>query len=469
MLQENIFFPIEGIYRELDYKLLLAAMLVEKDKTVTIAHHDLVDSLVFKSKSGVYFGKNIMRPSKYLLLKKYKKNNFTIVHLDEEGAIFRGNKNSWKAILNDRLKINTLSNDDHVLTWGEFQKNYYKSELNKNLNINIISTGTPRFELYKKPYSDIYLDKVKQIKKKFKNFILINTNSFPTFFEHGIRDFFDENKGLLDGTPYSNSINDRLKVFEDWSFHTNITIEFAKLAHVLSNKFPSIKILIRPHPGEDVLLYKIITKKIKNIEIITNKDQVAPWILASSVLIHNRCTTGAEAFFAKKPVINYDPIHREHSKDHILNKLGVHTENSEDVVKEVDKILNFSNSSGINNSLDNHDFEMLENFEQDSFVKIKNILTQIIDNKKIINFKTVNNYTIIFSEIIYNINNFIKFPIRKFFYPEKHKRFIKSKIVFSGFDKEVILEKIEKIEKILNKKIKLVFLSGRIFKIKIDS
>jgi hypothetical protein len=36
MLTENIFFPIEGIYRELDYKLFLAAMLVEKDKTITM-------------------------------------------------------------------------------------------------------------------------------------------------------------------------------------------------------------------------------------------------------------------------------------------------------------------------------------------------------------------------------------------------------------------------------------------------
>jgi len=138
MLAENIFFPIEGIYRELDYKLLLAAMLVDEDKTITIAHHDLVDSLALKSNSGVYFGKNIMRPSKYLLLKKYKKNNFTIIHLDEEGAIFRGNKNSWNSILNDRLKINTLSNDDYVLTWGIFQKNHYKSVLNKSLKKTLL-------------------------------------------------------------------------------------------------------------------------------------------------------------------------------------------------------------------------------------------------------------------------------------------------------------------------------------------
>ena len=468
MLSKNIFFPIEGIYRELDYKLLLGSLILKGDMAITIAHHDLVDNLVFKSKTGIYFGKNIMRPSKINLLKKYKRNNFSIIHLDEEGAIFRGTKEHWKNILDDRLKINTLSKDDHVFTWGKFQKNHYQSKLEHNLDINISSTGTPRFDLYKNPSHVLYKDKVNEIKKNYKKIILINTNSFPTFSNLRLKDWFDERKGLIEGIPYSPKLYNRLKVFDGWSYHCNTTIAFAKLAHLISNEFPDYNVLIRPHPDEDSNLYKIVTRDIKNIKVIKNSDQVAPWILASQVVIHNRCTTGAEAFFAKKPIINYDPVSIDEAKNHILNKLGKYCDNSNDVLKELRLILNIENNETEENYLNNEDLGMLENFREDSFELLSVLISNILENKKNENLKYVSNSSIFVSELFYKLKNLIKYPIRKLFYKIKHKQYIASKVAFSGFNKLDIVDKIKKIELLTNKKIKLIFLSSRIFKIKIS-
>ena len=45
MLNRNIFFPIEIIKRELDYKMLLACLILEKNQEAIIGQHDRIERL----------------------------------------------------------------------------------------------------------------------------------------------------------------------------------------------------------------------------------------------------------------------------------------------------------------------------------------------------------------------------------------------------------------------------------------
>ena len=61
MLTRNIYFAIEQIRRELDYKMLLACLVLEENQEAIIAQHDRIEEIMLKSNNGVYIGKNIAR------------------------------------------------------------------------------------------------------------------------------------------------------------------------------------------------------------------------------------------------------------------------------------------------------------------------------------------------------------------------------------------------------------------------
>ena len=53
-------------------------------------------------------------------------------------------------------------------------------------------------------------------------------------------------------------------------------------------------LVIRPHPSEDRSIWDERAKHIANVEVVL-EGGVAPWIMGSSMLIHNNCTTAVEA------------------------------------------------------------------------------------------------------------------------------------------------------------------------------
>lgn len=60
------------------------------------------------------------------------------------------------------------------------------------------------------------------------------------------------------------------------------------------------KVIVRPHPSENIEIWKKYTKNYsKKIKIIRSGN-VLSWILAAKLLIHNGCTTAIEALFLKK-------------------------------------------------------------------------------------------------------------------------------------------------------------------------
>ena len=69
LLSRNIFFPIEIIKRDLDYKMFLACLVLEKNQEAIIAQHDRIEKIMLKSNNGIYIGKNIMnKPDKLIMI-----------------------------------------------------------------------------------------------------------------------------------------------------------------------------------------------------------------------------------------------------------------------------------------------------------------------------------------------------------------------------------------------------------------
>ena len=65
--------------------------------------------------------------------------------------------------------------------------------------------------------------------------------------------------------------------------------------------------LLNPHPGEGLIYYKNLEKKLNNFKIITEDVNIHNWIKASKLLISCNCTTAIEAHLLGTPSINYIP------------------------------------------------------------------------------------------------------------------------------------------------------------------
>jgi len=62
--------------------------------------------------------------------------------------------------------------------------------------------------------------------------------------------------------------------------------------------------VVRPHPSEEHRVYHELAARCSRV-VVNNEGNVLPWLLASEVLVHNGCTTAAEAYVMGVPAVAY--------------------------------------------------------------------------------------------------------------------------------------------------------------------
>ena len=117
-MKKIVFLPIETETRELDAKMALASKLVNDDVDCIIGQHNLLNEIVHLFDGGIYIGKNIFldaMKSTDKIRDSYKDNNFSILWYHEEGAIYGGDEDKWRLVLEELLDPNRLFEDDVIL------------------------------------------------------------------------------------------------------------------------------------------------------------------------------------------------------------------------------------------------------------------------------------------------------------------------------------------------------------------
>ena len=454
----NILFPIESISREIDYKLVLAAMCSDEG-VVYIAQHDYLYYVSKFMSGGTYLGKNLFAintdgtwKSRHTTLKK---RGFSIVYLDEEGAVYWGDEETWRRRLNKRINVDEINKDDYICTWGSFQKQHY-TNVTKALPDNIVVTGHPRFDLLQGKYSKIYQEDVNKIKSKYGEFILIPT-AFAWFNNaQGHKDSFSKRWSF----SYDNSIEAKKEQIGNWSYSGKTFCSYVEMVLYLSTEFPKVNIIVRPHPSEDTSVYEHIFSDIKNIYLISNGG-ITSWILACKLLIQDGCTTAVEGRMANKPTISFQPIDELKYEMFLPSVVSIKAKTVSETIELTKKVFSQENFN-IDLIQDKKAFSLLDNLKpgraSDSFEIISSLLTNSINSRKLSKNDQFNEFLFIFFRIKYNLLTKIKNLIRPFF-KERHIRHKALTNIFPGFDKQEILLKIDKIEKITNTKIKCRFVN----------
>lgn len=385
----NFYIPIEIKKRDYLSRLLIAYFASEKGYKVYIGSKNQIDRFVKYSKPGIYLG--LVTTATYTKFYSFlKKKKFKIFVIDEEGLItFDDNM-----YLNLKVSSKTLENIEKLFTWGEEHKKIISKKFPYFKN-KIISSGTPRFDLFLPKYRKIFEKNVKEIKRNFKDFTLI-CGSF-SFVNHFTKDL-NYLKVLKSQNVIKNS-DDEKKFLKYCKYNKQSFENFISLTIALSKKFKNHNFVYRPHPAENIDIYRENFKNYKNI-IINNNHTLIEWIIASKCIIHSYCTSSIEALLVDRARFglkeNFDQeVHKtipyEFSEisfdmNDLINKITLFYENN----------CNFSNL--INYNIDNLNRYVSNNKKELSSKKIVDEIYKIYppnkkdDNKSsdYIKFKTLN-------------------------------------------------------------------------------
>src|SRR5690606_19171501 len=73
-----------------------------------------------------------------------------------------------------QLEPSRLAPDDWICTWGDLQREFYLRDAPAPERVR--TTGHPRFDLCRERWHGLYADEARDLRRRFGDFVLINSN-----------------------------------------------------------------------------------------------------------------------------------------------------------------------------------------------------------------------------------------------------------------------------------------------------
>ncbi len=290
-----LILPAEVKSRELHAKTLLACVAAEAGMPTVVGEQTEMMRVVAQLPRGIVIDKGMS--ARHLgNFKRFLALGFEVMAWCEEGiSIFEP-----AIYARDRVSVEAAGMTARLLSWGEHHADAI-ALADPALRARLRPTGNPRFDLLRAPFRDAFDREVAALRAAHGDFILFNTN-FAMFNFPGGHDYL----AFMEGNGHRYTPEHRAFVREWVDYARRMFHRFVEMARHLAQVYPERIIVIRPHPSEDLDRWRREMAGLANVRII-REGTVAPWILASKVLVHNSCTTGIEALMLGRPVISYCP------------------------------------------------------------------------------------------------------------------------------------------------------------------
>ena len=162
---------------------------------------------------------------------------------------------------------------DRIYTWGNFDHRIWSKKY-PNFEKKFKKTGAPRLDLWRRDVYRKFFDKdIKKINRKYKSFIFV-----PSSFYSSDRDLTKaiSNSKKLKKSQTTLSLKRRI---DAQKHNYSIFKNFLQMVKKLSLDFPSEKIIIKPHPTEDINNWKSQINFLKYKNIIVEMSSTLQHIL----------------------------------------------------------------------------------------------------------------------------------------------------------------------------------------------
>jgi surface carbohydrate biosynthesis protein len=303
-----LILPVETHVRELDGKLLLAAVAAERGRVSYVGSQNEIRAKIGQLPRGHFIAKGFAS-QKARFLSILQNLGFTILAWDEEGLVHPEPAIYYKR----RISKESLAYLDGVFSWGEDYTTLF-SQMPFYDGTPIYEVGNPRLDLLDKRVRDFFMADAKVHTEKFKSYILLNSN----FGRVNSAVKRSRDKGVA-GKLTDPVLDAKWQAMVD--YRRQLYGHFREMFAGLCEAFPDTQIVLRPHPSERIESWQDIPLKYPNAHVIY-EGNVLPWLLATDILIHNGCTTALESALLDKPVIAFQPISSTEHDWHLPNSVS---------------------------------------------------------------------------------------------------------------------------------------------------
>ena len=407
MKLKTLYIPIEIKVREFHHRLYLSFEALKKNYRVYLGTKSEIFRIINKkeNKGGIFISKGQLSKENLNLIKK--KCDLYIACDEEFNKSLqtylpkKSMQNYCKHMI--KLRYNNL-NIGSIDKFCSFSKDMFKAAktiyIKKSQKIFFLD-GHPKEDLLKKKNLYLFEKDKKRIKKYYGNFILFNSDFFSL---RDINEELNEYKKINKEVGVSKKIaRYDEKYYRDYIFYKYKTfLYFLTFLEKVDDDLKNFKIMIRPHPREDISYWKEKTKKFKNIFVVPPTEEITAFILASKGVMHNGCSTAISSLILGKPT-SYFYEEKNSSYKHFFQK---------EIFKSSYKVTNYENFFKwidiLNKSSSN---QVWYNEYYKNFKKQKSSCKAILDylDKDFINNENELNYDLEFKETkISKIKKFFK-------------------------------------------------------------
>jgi surface carbohydrate biosynthesis protein len=296
-----LLIPVENQVRELDPKLLLACVAARRGFSSVIGSRREMELAIDTFPKSVYLSKSMtVRSLVFFFIAR--RLGHEIVAWDEEALVHLPPATYFSR----RLNSSAIRHVSHLFAWGQDNVELWRQYPLLPKDIRIHLTGNPRSDLLRPELRQFYRQEVEELRKTYEKYILVATN-----FNHV--NAYGQDMNLFkpvkrpDETPkFGRAARGMSREFAEGLQNHKQTIfeHFQKVIPVLDQSFPDYSIVVRPHPTENHDVYRHIAERCHRVKV-TNEGNIVPWLMASSALVHNGCTTGVEANVLGVPAVSY--------------------------------------------------------------------------------------------------------------------------------------------------------------------
>jgi surface carbohydrate biosynthesis protein len=300
-LKNSLIIPVENQVREFDPKLLLACIAARRGFSAMIGSRWEIDNRIASFPRSIYLSKSMTaRGGKMLQI--MRKIGHEIVAWDEEALVHL----PPETFFSRRISPTGIKHVSHLFAWGQDNADLWRQYPSLSPETPIHITGNPRGDMLRPEMRDFYAKEIKELRKAYGDFILINTNvnHVNAFYPH--QNLFLPVKRPGEEPRFGKAARGMSREFaEGLRTHKQAVFnDFKELIPSLAKAFPDRTLVVRPHPTENHEVYSKIAASCERVRV-TNEGNVVPWLIAAKVLVHNGCTTGVEAYAMGVPAISY--------------------------------------------------------------------------------------------------------------------------------------------------------------------
>lgn len=318
----DVYFPIEVASREYSGHIVLGVALALRGFTATLGYKGAVGRAMEEaSLPGVLFYKNYRKVTWAHLVAR-------AVGQDPEGGFTStrfGDFFAW------RSGLQMAESADAYFCYGQDDYEFLREALPA---ANVCLTGSPRVMLWGEAAKLFYADQIQQIRARYGDFVLIASSGArgnPRYLK-------EEAEGRLG--------DERRAILERDDMVANEMLHAARhLARETKRR-----VVIRPHPAEDLEIWRQAVSQDPGVSLETCFD-LAAWIHSADAVIHRTSTAGMEAAVASVPTISYAESEERLERDMVAmstatpDQVSVRVVGPDSLCAEVEKVTRGSGSS----------------------------------------------------------------------------------------------------------------------------